>query len=330
MRKYLRKTIDEIRAGQIDPVYFLNGDDFFLQNLFMEEIEKSLSKEEAVEKVFEVPDSGDFNRILSELNSGSLFVQKRIIILQNPTQIKGKNRDLFLAYCDSPNPTNCLIIVIDKWETKNALVKALTEKVGVISSSPPFPEKMAGWARFLMNRSDLKATDEAIETLIELSGDSVYHLNNEIEKIKLSMDERTAVEKGDVLKHSGWKRNFYPWHFVDAIGRRDFGSSVKIGKNLMDQGRDISSLISHMTTLFQELLFRCMDASGKKEKEKQWFWLSSQVRKQLSQYEKGYRKSELPQIFRLLRVADETVKSMSIDPETILVPLVYKVIKRHV
>lgn len=34
MRKYLRKSIDEIKAGQIDPVYFLYGDDFFLQSFF--------------------------------------------------------------------------------------------------------------------------------------------------------------------------------------------------------------------------------------------------------------------------------------------------------
>ncbi|MDP6457091.1 MAG: DNA polymerase III subunit delta [Candidatus Marinimicrobia bacterium] len=330
MRKYLRKTIDKIRAGQVDPVYFLNGDDFFLQSIFIEEIERSLGKDETVEKSFEVPNSGDFDRILAELNSASLFVQKRLFVLQNPTQIKGKSRELFLAYCDSPNPINCLVIIIDKYDPQNRLVKSLAGKVGVISSSPPFPEKMAGWARFLMKKNDFSATDEAIDTLIALSGDSVYHLNNEIEKIKLSIGELSTIEEADVLKHSGWVRNFYPWHFVDAIGRRDFGKTVKIGKNLMDQGRDISSLISLMTTLFQELLFRRIDSSGEKEKDRQWFWLSSQVRKRLNQYEKEYGKERLPHIFRLLGAADEKVKSMKINPEAILVPLVYKVVKGNV
>lgn len=119
----------------------------FCRAFFIEEIEKSFGKEDSVEKFFEVPDSGDFDRILSELSSASLFVQKKLFILQNPTQIKGKNRDLFLAYCDSPDTTNCLIIIVDKYDPKNKLVKTLTKKLGVISTSPPFPEKMAGWAK---------------------------------------------------------------------------------------------------------------------------------------------------------------------------------------
>jgi hypothetical protein len=54
------------------------------------------------------------------------------------------------------------------------------------------------------------------------------------------------------------------------------------------------------------------------------------VRKRLNQYEKEYGKERLPHIFRLLGAADEKVKSMKINPEAILVPLVYKVVKGNV
>ena len=48
----LRENIASIRNGHIEPVYFLNGDDYFLQTFFIEEIIKELSSDQLIEKNF--------------------------------------------------------------------------------------------------------------------------------------------------------------------------------------------------------------------------------------------------------------------------------------
>ena len=50
-------------------------------------------------------------------------------------------------------------------------------------------------------------------TLIELAGDSLAHLDNEIEKICLIIGNRSAIEIKDVERFSGWERDRQRWEF---------------------------------------------------------------------------------------------------------------------
>lgn len=325
MKKNYRETVNSIQAGKIDQVYFLNGDDFFLQNYFIKEVEKALAKTAQPERIFLVPEAGEYGRVVQELNSISLFPQPRLFVLYNPIQIKGKNREELLAYCKSPNPDNCLVIVIDKYDPQRKIIKDLSGIVGSINTSSPFPERMAGWVNFFLKENNVTATGDAVDRLLELSGDSVYHLANEIQKIILGLGDRTTVVEEDVLRYAGWRRNYFPWHFLDAVGNRSFDQAVLIGKSLLDQGSDVSLLISLLTTLFQELLFKQLDNSEGKSREFKVFWLSRPIKQRLPNYQKRYTKIELQRIFRILARADRKVKSSGGDVNSILIPLIYRI-----
>ena len=48
-----------MRGGKIEPVYFLNGNDYFLQSLFVDEVMVALTKDEAPEKSYFSAESVD-------------------------------------------------------------------------------------------------------------------------------------------------------------------------------------------------------------------------------------------------------------------------------
>ncbi|MEE9166291.1 MAG: DNA polymerase III subunit delta [Candidatus Neomarinimicrobiota bacterium] len=325
MGKNLIEAVKTVKSGRIDPVYFLNGDDFFLQHFFIQELEKTLKKESDPEKLYLDPDEGDYPSILMELNTVSMFPEPKLFILRNPGTIAGKNRKEFLDYCRSPNRDNCLVIVIDKYDPRVKLVKELSHIVGSITVSTPFPEKIGIWVDYFLKQFNLTATDDAIDSLLELSGDSVFHLYNEMQKIALGVEESSVIEKEDVIRYAGWKRSYFPWQLLDAIGEQNLDDALLIGKRLLDQGLEVSVLISLMTTMFQELLFSHMEDGSGKGNVHQFLWLSSKVKKKLPQYKRVYSRIRINRIFRHLAYADERVKSSGGDPTVILIPLIYRI-----
>ena len=58
-------------------------------------------------------------------------------------------------------------------------------------------------------------------TLIEMAGDSLAHLDNEIEKICLIIGNRSAIEIEDVERFSGWERDRQRWEFLLALGEKN-------------------------------------------------------------------------------------------------------------
>ena len=325
MKMNYKNAIEMIKAGNVSPVYFLNGDDFFKQDYFIKHVEKYFSQGKPINKVVLIPEVTDYTTILAELTSVSLFAETKLFILRNPTQIKGNKRKELLAYCKSPNQGNCLIIIIDKYDARSKLIKDLTSIIGSVNTSPPFPDKMLESVEILLKHEQLSAEKAAIDSLIELSGDSLYHIFNEINKIKIDLgDKENFITKDLVLKHAGWDRNYFPWHLLDAVGKREFSTSVHIGEKLLQQGIEISVIISQLTRMFQELYFRHLPGDFHKKDMKK-IWLSREIIKRLPNYKRKYKKGHIKPAFRFLRDADKKVKSTGIDERTILIPLLFQI-----
>lgn len=329
MKKYIQETVRSVRSGVLDPVYFLNGDDFFLQTYFIEAVENAMSKIATPERIFLVPEPGGYDDFILQLHSIPLFPQPKLFVLQNPAQIKGKNREELLTYCHSPNPDNCLIIIFDKYDPQNKLIRALSKLVGSINSSPPFSDTLGSWVNFFLKERGLTATQDAIDRLLDLSGDSLYHITNEIQKITLGLGHRTKIDEDDVLRYAGWKRSYYPRHFLDAVGHRQFKKAVQIGKSLLNHGSDISKIISLLTNMFLELLFRQLDNRRKLKNDFQEVWLGRMEKKRLPLYLKNYDRKEIQHTLRILARADQKVKTTGNEEFSILIPLLFRIVVRY-
>ena len=72
------KAIREIRK-KVDSIYFLSGDDYFLQNFFIKSLEKKCNNDYELHYLnFE--EEPDINIFFKEISSVSLFSDKNILI----------------------------------------------------------------------------------------------------------------------------------------------------------------------------------------------------------------------------------------------------------
>ena len=316
-----KEAIIAARTGTINPVYFLKGNDQFLQTYFIGKISDSFFGKDPVDKTLMLPDDMNGNEIINRLSSTDLFSSKKLFVLRNPQQLKGKpNKDL-LDYCQSPMDNHVLIMVNDNWLDKSAFTKKLEKILDPIKMQTPFAQDMKKWAKYFFNEEGKNVDSNVIHFLVELAGDSVAHLKNEIENLCIWAGEDDSIGIADVEMFSGWKRERQRWEFLLALGGKDFEKSVELGKTIVTTNESMISLIYPLTTLFQEMLFEKMK-NGTFGKTQGYIHLPPSVKKRIPLFANGFTREELESALNQLGQIDQRQKTAYSTDETDLIQFI--------
>ena len=74
--KKFNNAIQLLKDGSIDPLYFLMGDDQFLQKFFIDQLEIELSKIEPVDKTILTVDELGSKEVINKIKESDLFSSK--------------------------------------------------------------------------------------------------------------------------------------------------------------------------------------------------------------------------------------------------------------
>ena len=327
----MRTTGDILRAvqaGNIEPVYFLLGEEYYLQYLIIEKISKALFDEEKQDKTLLLPGELSNKEIIDQLTQTDLFASKKLFILRNPAALRNKYREELLDYCRYPLQNHNLIIIEDDYSDRKAMTKDLKKNLDTISVQIPFANEMKKWTRFFFKEKQLLASDNVVNALIEIAGDSVYHIANEVEKISLNVFDDAPLTLDMIYQFSGWQRDYQRWEFLQAIGLRDLGKALLLGQSLFRQGQTMLSLMYPLTSIFQELLFEKL-SSGTLSAKKGYIPLPPSVVKKLPQIAKRFSKEEIEYALLLLGNIDQRLKTTNEPDESLLSQFLFTVLTAH-
>ena len=98
----IKHILLNLKAGEINNVYVLKGEDLFLQNFFIEKLSNKLSIDSSCSKELLTSNELSGKEILDKILFSDLFNSKKLIILRDPQQIKGKVSKELISYCSQP------------------------------------------------------------------------------------------------------------------------------------------------------------------------------------------------------------------------------------
>ena len=249
------EVLRSVKNGNIDSIYFFLGDDYYLQNLLIREISKMIFNKIDENKTFLSPDDMKSEEIIDRITQGDLFSTKKFLILRNPGSLRNKARSDFITYCKNPILSNYLIIIEDDFSDRKSITKELKKINNTVSVQTPFPKEIRKWTKFMLSEKNISYKDNVVDTIIEVAGDSLFHIENEIEKISLNINDGEEITKESIDRLSGWKMQYKRWQFFQILGKRDLDKSLVLGLSLLNQGNSMISLMYPLTTFFQELYY---------------------------------------------------------------------------
>ena len=138
----IKIAIQSLVKNGVQPIYYLQGSDYYLQKLFMDKVSNQFFGDEKPSKVLMLPDEMGGKEIIHRLTSTDLFASKEFFILRNGTQLKKPYNDELIDYCKNPIVSHCVIIINDDYMAKTAIFKKLSKIVDPINTQPPHPNKI--------------------------------------------------------------------------------------------------------------------------------------------------------------------------------------------
>ena len=320
----IKNAIRLIQKNKINNVFYLKGDDQFLQNFFIQKLCDFIFLDNNVSKVLLTPNEMSGKEIIEQILYTDLFNSNKLFILRDPQQLKGKAAKDLLNYCTHPIPAHFLVLINDNFMDKSAFSKSVVLKENTVNVSTPFVNDLTKWAKYFFKENNKEAEPKIIEDLIENYGDSVYNIKNEIEKLCL-MNEKSMIKADDIKSTSSFGRSRRRWELISSIGKRDLEKSIILSKEIIGDSDSMISLIYPLTVLFQEMLYIKMN-NGTFVNPKSYIPLSNSVKSNLALYAKAFKKEEIKKSIRELKKIETRQKTSNSDDESDLIYFLYNAI----
>ena len=314
------QIIKRIHSNEVSPSYCLFGNDSFLQDFIINELERFYVGDNGTKRYISIGDDRQ-DDFLKDLSSFSLFNQRELIIVRQVKRLSANARTELVNYLKNPNLVKCIVLISEDYDDRNSFQK-LMKKIHFVSMSVYLsPQKFMNGLVIFPNVAVTILKVEQFLIWWSYIGDSIAHVVNEIEKIVLMIGLESEINDDIIDKHISSNRQYNLWELQETIGSKNIKKSIKILYSLIDNGISVPQIVVNLTNLFQELLWKSMG----QYQSVGYTGLNKIILKNTNKYLNNYTKSEIEHALLELKKIDMLSKTTSIKPISLLEPTVIKI-----
>ncbi len=228
-------------------VVVLFGDENFLKAKCMAKIKSELLQgEEAELNLIKLSGpSAEMKDIRDELSTISLFGGggQRMVIVEDAEKFVSEHRDELESFVANAPSSGVLVLDVGQWRSNTRLYKAV-DKTGLqVDCRPPMRGKnvnckqiakwMAVWGK---EQHGLKIKQIVVEHMIDLVGPELGLLDQNLAKLSLYLDSKTAVTEEHVNEYVGGWQTKSIWDLIDTAISGHSGAAIAQLDRLFQNG----------------------------------------------------------------------------------------------
>ena len=235
------KIVNDIKAGNIKPIYFLMGEESYYIDKMSDYIEKKVLTEE--EKGFNqtVLYGRDvtIEDIVSTAKRYPMMSERQVVIVKEAQDLV-RTIDKLESYAENPMPTTVLVICY-KYKTldKRKKVTKLIAKNGVVFESKKLYENQVGdWIKRVLAGKKYTIEPKATAMLVEFLGTDLSKINNELQKLQIILPVGSVITPMHIEENIGFSKDFNVFELRKAIGERNQLKAYTIAENFAQNPKD--------------------------------------------------------------------------------------------
>ncbi|MBP6549905.1 MAG: DNA polymerase III subunit delta [Flavobacterium sp.] len=253
------KIVNDIKAGNIKPIYFLMGEESYYIDKLSDYIEEKVLSED--EKGFNqtVLYGRDvtIEDIVSTAKRYPMMAERQVVIVKEAQDLS-RTIDKIESYAENPMPTTVLVICY-KYKTldKRKKVTKLLAKNGIVYESKKLYENQVGdWIKRVLSGKKYSIEPKANAMLVEFLGTDLSKINNELEKLQIILPKGSTITPHHIEENIGFSKDFNVFELRKAIGDRNQLRAYTIADNFAQNPKDnpIVMTTSLVFSFFVQLL----------------------------------------------------------------------------
>jgi len=242
-----------------DRIYVIAGKDESLVGARAQELVDSLlESQQRMTALLSVDgDEAVVSEVLDELRTLPFLADKRVVLVKKADGFVSKHREILERYFEKPATTGVLILAVASWDARTRLSKMLPKVGSVIALEQPpkwkLPEHLMQYAAA---KHKVKLNRDAAEMLVELIGEELAQLYNELEKLTLFARGEKTIRADHVESLIGHHRIYDAFEVIDATIGGNAGQAIKRLRNMFEQDKSaeysvVGAFAFHLRRMFQ-------------------------------------------------------------------------------
>ena len=218
------KIVNDIKNGNIKPIYFLMGEESYFIEKLSQYIEDTLLSED--EKGFNqtVLYGRDvtIEEVVSTAKRYPMMAERQVVIVKEAQDLS-RTIDKLESYVENPMMSTVLVFCY-KYKTldKRKKMTKLLDKVGVVLESKKLYENQVGdWIKHVLSGKSYTIEPKANAMLVEFLGSDLSKISNELEKLQIILPQGSTITPKHIEENIGFSKDFNNFELLNALGSRN-------------------------------------------------------------------------------------------------------------
>lgn len=246
------KIVNDIKAGNIKPIYFLMGEEPYYIDKLSDYIEQNVLSED--EKGFNqtVLYGRDvtIEDIVSTAKRYPMMAERQVVIVKEAQDLS-RTIDKLESYVENPMLSTVLVFCY-KYKTldKRKKLPKLIAKLGVLFESKKLYENQIGeWIKRILSGKSYSIEPKANAMLVEFLGTDLGKINNELEKLQIILPKGSTITPKHIEENIGFSKDFNNFELLNALGSKNQMKAYQIVQYFSDNQK-ANPLVVTTSTVF--------------------------------------------------------------------------------
>ncbi len=264
-----RQIIEDIKKGQIKPIYFLMGEEPYYIDKISQYIETNVleASEKGFNQVVMYGRDVTIDEIVSSAKRYPMMSERQVIIVKEAQDLS-RTIDKIESYANTPQPTTLLVFnyKYKKLDKRKKAYKAIAKNGVIFESKKLYENQVADWIVKMLGAKKFTIEPKASQMLVEFLGTDLSKISNELDKLIFVLPAGTIISPTHIEDNIGISKDFNNFELRKAIGKKDILKANQI-INFFAQNPKNNPLVVTIS-LLNSFFVQLLSYHGLKDKSK--------------------------------------------------------------
>ena len=231
-------------------LYVVAGDEAFLRRRALEKLRQEIlgdASEEFACSVFQ-GDGTDWSVARNEVSTLPFLSERRLVIVESADGfVKNHRAKLEKFVKEEPPKTGVLILDLKSWPSNTKLAKMIDKNATITCKAPSVPKLVDWCCQWALDHHDKQLVKNAAQWLVELVGQEMGLLDQEIAKLAVYVGDAKKISRQDVDRLVGNNRADKIFKIFNLIGQGQVAGALAFLDRALSLGDDPMALWGGMS-----------------------------------------------------------------------------------
>ncbi len=255
----INEIVSNIKKGNVQPIYFLMGDEpyyidkisDFIEETILDESEKGFNQQVMYGRDVTIED------IVGAAKRFPMMAERQVIIVKEAQDLS-RSIEKLVSYAENPQPTTVLVLnyKYKKLDKRKKLHKAIAKSGLIYESKKLYENQVSDWIRRVLSGKKYQIEPKAAQMLVEFLGTDLSKISNELDKLMLILTEGTIINPEHIEENIGISKDFNNFELRKAVGEKNIVKANRIINYFAENPRNnpLVMTISLLNSFFTQLL----------------------------------------------------------------------------